>query len=183
MTQILRPKNWLYRFRHNDDGAATVEFVILFPLILAMMLGAIDLGITMVRQVMLDRAVDITVRDVRLGKIGTNSADRMSDLICANSMMLPNCASNITVEMMPVNTSDFSGLDGPFPCIDDQQQITPAVTFDPGAGGGAQELMLLRICVVAEPFLRVTGLFSGLDINPDGQLVLTSRSAFVNEPR
>lgn len=183
MTQTSRPTHWLRRFRHNDDGAATVEFAILFPLVLTMMLGAIDLGITMVRQVMLDRAVDITVRDVRLGKIGTNSSDRMSDLICANSILLPNCVDSITVEMMPVNTSDFSGLDGSFPCIDDQQEITPAVTFNPGSGGGAQELMLLRICVVAEPFLRVTGLFSGLDINPDGQLVLTSRSAFVNEPR
>lgn len=183
MTQPLSPRNWFHRFRRNDDGAATVEFAILFPLVLAMMLGAIDLGITMVRQVMLDRAVDITVRDVRLGKVGTNSSDRMSDLICANSLMLPDCANNIAVEMMPVNTSDFTGLHGPFPCIDDQQQITPAVTFNPGAGGGAQELMLLRICVVAEPFLRVTGLFSGLDINPDGKLVLTSRSVFVNEPR
>lgn len=183
MTQTSRTPHWLRRFRQDDDGAVTVEFVILFPLVLAMMLGAIDLGITMARQVMLDRAVDITVRDVRLGKIGTNGSDRMSDLICDNSMMLPNCRNNITVEMMPVNTSDFSGLDGPFPCIDDQQEITPAVTFNPGSGGGAQELMLLRICVVADPFLRVTGLLSGLDINPEGQLVLTSRSAFVNEPR
>ncbi|MGY6703487.1 TadE/TadG family type IV pilus assembly protein [Roseinatronobacter sp.] len=183
MTQTSRPTHWLRRFRRNDDGAATVEFAILFPLVLAMMLGAIDLGITMVRQVMLDRAVDITVRDVRLGKIGTNGSERMSDLICANSLMLADCTNNITVEMMPVNTSNFTGLDGPFPCIDDQQAITPAVTFNPGMGGAAQELMLLRICVVAEPFLRVTGLFSGLDINPDGQLVLTSRSVFVNEPR
>lgn len=173
----------LWRFRRNDAGAATVEFVILFPLVLTMMLGAIDLGITMLRQVMLDRAVDMTVRDVRLGKIGTNGSDRMSDLICSNAMLLPNCNSNITVEMMPVNTSDFTGLDGPFPCIDDQQEITASVTFNPGAGGAEQELMLLRICVIAEPFLRVTGLFSGLDINPDGKLVLTSRSVFVNEPR
>ena len=173
----------LGRFRSSDDGAATVEFVILFPLVLTMMLGAIDLGITMVRQVMLDRAVDVTVRDVRLGKVGTNGSERMSDLICANSIMLPNCANNITVEMMPVNTSDFTGLDGPFPCIDDQQEITASVTFNPGAGGAEQELMLLRICIVAEPFLRVTGLFSGMDINPDGKLVLTSRSVFVNEPR
>ncbi|MDD7971366.1 TadE/TadG family type IV pilus assembly protein [Roseinatronobacter alkalisoli] len=183
MTRTSRPVHWLRRFRRNDDGAATVEFVILFPLVLALMLGAIDLGITMVRQVMLDRAVDITVRDVRLGKIGANGSARMSDLICANSMLLPDCIGNISVEMMPVNTSDFTGLDGPFTCIDSEQEITPAVTFNPGMGGAAQELMLLRICVVAEPFLRVTGLFSGLDINPEGQLVLTSRSAFVNEPR
>ncbi|MGP9789936.1 TadE/TadG family type IV pilus assembly protein [Roseinatronobacter sp. NSM] len=183
MTGLWGISHALSRFRRNDDGAATVEFVILFPLVLAMMLGAIDLGITMLRQVMLDRAVDVTVRDVRLGKIGTNGSERMSDLICSNAVLLPDCNNNITVEMMPVNTSDFTGLDGPFPCIDDQQQITAAVTFDPGAGGAEQELMLLRICVIAEPFLRVTGLFSGLDINPDGKLVLTSRSVFVNEPR
>jgi Flp pilus assembly protein TadG len=165
----------------DEEGAVTVEFVVILPLVLSIFFLGIDAGIMNLRQVFLDRAVDTTVREVRLGLVSEQAS--MSDLICQRTAMLPSCLSNIAVEMLPVSTSTFEGLSDPIRCIDREENVTPAVVFNPGAGGQAQELMLLRVCVVSEPFLRVTGMLRGVDVNPEGDVVLISKSIFVNEPR
>ena len=50
---------FLRRFARSDRGTATVEFVIGVPLILAFLFSAIDYGTVMLRQVFLDRSVDM----------------------------------------------------------------------------------------------------------------------------
>lgn len=165
----------------REDGAVTVEFAIILPLVLSIFFLGIDAGITNLRQVFLDRAVDTAVREIRLGRVSAQA--NLSEMICQRTAMLPSCLSNISVEMQPISTDTFDGLTDPVRCIDRKEDVTPAVTFVPGSGALAQELMLLRVCVVADPFLRLTGLFGGIDVNPDGELVLISKSVFVNEPR
>lgn len=167
------------RWRANEDGGVTVEFVIIFPFVLSLLLMAFDSGITQLRHVFLNRAVDIAVREVRLGRV--NESDSLSQLICARTAMLPSCLQNITVEMQPVDTTTFSGLAAPTQCIDSESSITPALTFNPGAGD--QQLMLIRVCVVADPFIRATGFISAMPINAEGAYVLIANSIFVNEPR
>lgn len=165
--------------RRNESGAVSAEFMIAFPVILMIMFAAIDVGVTNMRQVFLSRAVDLSVREVRLGNV-SNSV-RLSELICSQTSMLPNCLQNITVEMRPIDTSTFDGLDDPFQCVNIEDEIRPAVTFIPGAG--AQELMLIRVCVAAEPFLRITGMVNDMPVNGSNQYVIVNTSVFVNEPR
>jgi hypothetical protein len=174
MTRILR-------FWRDSAGSSTVEFVIIVPLLLSILLMSVDAGITQLRQVFLHRAIEQTVRDVRLGRVSEN--DRMSTLICERAAMLPNCRSKIAVEMRPIDTSNFTGLHSPSTCIHSEDEITPALAFNPGAGGLAQELMLLRVCVTVEPFIRWTGVAMALPVNPTGNYVLRVSSVFVNEPR
>lgn len=165
----------------REDGAVTIEFVLVLPIILSIFLLGIDAGITQLRQVFLDRAMDMAVREVRLGRV--SQQDRLSELICQRTAMLPNCLTNISVEMEPISTDTFAGLDEPIKCIDRQSNITPAVVFNPGIGGQAQELMLIRVCVVADPFIRLTGFLGSMTRNEDDDYVLVGRSVFVNEPR
>lgn len=176
LSKVLRP--WALR----QDGSVTVEFVIVVPFLLSLFFASIDTGITMLRQVMLDRAVDMAVREVRLGRVPTGGAVTMAQLICERTQFLPNCEQNIAVEMMPVNTTDFAGLDAPIQCVDRELDITPALSFTPGLGGNAQELMLIRVCVAADPFIRATAYLSAMPVNQNGQYVVVSRGIFVNEP-
>ncbi len=169
------------RFWRATDGSSTVEFVIIVPFLLSIFLLSVDAGITQLRHVFLHRAVEQTVRDLRLGRVNQN--DRMSALICERAAMLGNCLSNIAVEMRPVDTTSFSGLERRSNCVRDENEITPALTFTPGAGGMAQELMLVRVCVTVEPFIRWTGTALALPVNPTGDFVLNVSSVFVNEPR
>jgi hypothetical protein len=171
----------LLRFWRDSAGSSTVEFVIIIPFLLSILLLSVDAGVTQLRQVFLHRAVDQTVRDVRLGRI--SESDRMSSLICERAAMLPNCTNNIAVEMRPIDTSTFSGLEIRSNCIQNEGEVTPALDFDPGAGGLAQELMMVRVCVEVEPFIRWTGVALALPVNPSGNYVLNVSSVFVNEPR
>lgn len=181
MSIVSRFRTALTRPWRAEEGSVTVEFVIVFPFVLSLLLMAIDSGITQLRQVFLHRAVDVAVREVRLGRV--NEADSMADLICERTALLPSCRQNIAVEMQPIDTETFAGLDAPNQCVDRETEITPAVTFNPGSGGQAQELMLIRVCVVADPFIRLTGFITALPVNGDGDYVLISNSVFVNEPR
>lgn len=167
------------RYKGNEKGAVTVEFVIVFPFVLTLLLTSVDAGISNLRQVFLARAVDLAVREVRLGNVSESA--RMSELICSRTSMLPSCQQNITVEMRPIDTETFMGLNDPVSCVDRELEITPAVVFNPGAG--AQELMLIKVCVAADPFVRLNGFISQMPINADGQYVLVANSVFVNEPR
>ena len=164
----------------REDGMAAAEFVIVFPLMFSIFLASIDFGVTMLRQVMLDRAVDMAVREVRLGNVNSDGSTRMSELICARTAMIPNCMSNIAVEMVRIEPESPTQLNAPFQCIRAEQEVTPALSF---SAGGTHDLMIIRVCVSSNPLIRMTGWITGLPINAEGDYQLTARSVFVNEPR
>lgn len=179
MSKLLK---FLRSWAQRQDGAVTVEFVVIIPFLLSLFFASVDVGVSMLRQVMLDRAVDLAVREVRLGRVPSNGSVTMAQLICERTMLLPDCADNIAVEMLPIDTSTFAGLDAAVGCVNRELDITPSVAFNPGSGGAAQELMLIRTCVAADPFIRLTGFLTSMPINPEGQYVAVSRGIFVNEP-
>jgi len=174
---ILRLARRLWR---RDEGSSTVEFVIVTPMILVLMFSAIDFGMVMLRQVFLDRAVDMAVREVRLGRVPAGGGQAFRQMICDRTFMLPNCINAISVEMRPVDTVTWAGLTGPAQCINRDQNITPQLEFRPSPG--AQELMLLRVCVVADPFIDTTGMVMGMTRDASGGFNLVARAAWVNEP-
>lgn len=180
MTARFRPRRALSRLFRREDGSATVEFVIIFPLMFSIFLASIDAGFTMIRQAMLDRAVDIAIRQVRIGNIRNDGSDRLSDLICANSILLPNCTANIAVEMQRIQPGSTAGLDAPFRCIRAEDEVRPALSFTTGA---QNDLMIVRVCVSSNPLIRMTGYLTAMPINAQGNYQLTARAVFVNEPR
>jgi hypothetical protein len=165
----------------SEAGSATVEFVILFPVIFAIFVTSVDLSIQMLRQVFLDRAVDLAIRDIRLGRINANGLDQLKQRICANSALTPNCLSTVTVELRPVAPRDFATLDQTAQCVNRAGNITPVLSFSPGMG--AQELMMLRACTVSNPFIVANGYIFGGPRGPNDDFMAASMGVFVNEPR
>ena len=181
MTRFVSLRKMVLRSCRSEAGSATVEFVVLFPLLFSVFLMAVDAGIMQTKQVFLHRAMDTSVREVRLGRV--TEADKISEMICARTAMLPNCRDQITVEMRPIDTATFDGLNAPLTCVDLEDELTPYVEFNPGAGGAAQQLMMVRVCVVTKPIIQLTNFFTGVAINPEGKAVLRTSGIFVNEPR
>jgi len=177
---LIRALHHLRRFQRRDGGNATVEFVVTVPLILSFLFSSIDFGAVMLRQVFLDRSVDIAVRQVRLGAINASGFEAFRQSICAGTILIPNCTSNIAIEMRPIDTATWSGLDSPAQCINRAEDIEPVLSFDPGAGN--QELMLIRVCIAADPFLTMTGLLLGMETDDSGAYNIVSHAAFANEP-
>lgn len=178
----------------EQDGAVTVEFVVVVPFILTLFFASVDVGISMLRQVMLDRAVDMAVRQIRLGNEDMDSVEEFRNAICnelrdsngqvvstgmRSVMRASECMDGLAVELTTVDTTSFTGLDPTVQCVNREEDIAPLVAFTPGAD---DELMLIRVCVAADPFIRLTGFLNSMPINADGEYVVVSRGVFVNEP-
>jgi hypothetical protein len=170
----------LIRFLRHDIGSASVEFVLAVPVVLAILFSSIDFGAVMLRQVFLDRAVDMAAREVRLGQISVGGFNTFRNRICARTILIPNCTANISIEMRPVDTDTWAGLNTPAQCVNRTDDISPMLDFNPGAG--RQELMLIRVCIAADPFIRLTGLVLGMSQDESGIYNIVSRAAWVNEP-
>ena len=181
MTGALQPLRHLWRrFARSQSGTATVEFVIMVPLVLAFLLSSVDYGVVMIRQVFLDRAVDMAVRQVRLGNVAATSYAGFRAQICENTFLLSHCEDNIAIELRPVDTATWSGLNEPAQCVNREANISPVLAFRPSTG--SQVLMLIRVCVVADPFISLTGLVLGMPEDASGGFYLVSNAAFANEP-
>ena len=170
----------LVLFRLREAGTATVEFVIALPIVLSILFSSIDFGAVMLRQVFLDRAVDLAVREVRLGNVPTNGMATLRSLICQRTVLINDCEAGLAIELRPIDTTTWAGLNDPVNCINRSAAINPTLTFNPSAGN--QDLMLVRVCASVDPFLSITGMVLGLGNETGGDLRLVAISAFTNEP-
>lgn len=174
-----KQRGLLRRFVRSDRGSASIEFIIAVPFVLMFLFSSIDFGIVMLRQVFLDRSVDMAMRDVRLGRVSQSGLESFRTQICNGTFMIPNCTSALTIEMRPVDTSGWAGLDQPAQCVNRTEAINPVLTFNPGA---QNQIMMVNVCAVADPFLSITGLVMGMVSNPAGEYLIATKAAFVNEP-
>lgn len=177
-----RSRRWR-RFARREDGAVTVDFVIVFPVFILFFLCTFEVGMTMVRQVMLDRGVDITVRALRLGQLEVeSSSDTIHELlkrnICSLSGILPKCMDNLLIELQPV-AAGWTPLATSPTCIDKDAVVQPVTNPN---FGQQNEMMLVRVCALVKPMF-VTSFMAQKMAEPQGEwFPLVATSAFVNEP-
>lgn len=180
MIKFIKPA--VQRFRSGwtrENGNATIEFAIIFPLLVTLLLSTVEIGILTIRQVMLDRAVDITVRDLRLGKIDNPTQEKLRNLICSRSSVVPDCSNRLLIELRPVSTVTWTPLSSDTTCKNRNGSINPVVTLNPGA---SHEMVLIRVCAVFTPIFPSTKLGISLSRDALGGYALVSSSAYVNEP-
>ncbi len=167
------------RFRRSEDGSATIEFAITFPAMLFFLLSGIELGMVTLHHAMLERAMDITVRDIRLGTGTAPQHDDIKDLICARAGFIDDCADNLRLEMIQLDPFNWAGLDSDADCIDHSVEVSPVRSF---VNGQDNELMVLRACVKIEPIFPTVGLGATIDKDGAGNYSLLATAAFVQEP-
>lgn len=173
-------KTALRRFRRSEDGHATVEFVITFPAMLFFLLSGIELGFVTLHHASLERAVDMTVRDIRLGTGTAPQHDEIKRLICLRAGFIENCNTNLRLEMISADPRNWNNIDPTPDCTDQSQPVQPVRSFE---NGQSNELMILRACAKINPVFPTTGLGQNMVKDDAGQYALVSSSAFVQEPR
>lgn len=171
----------LRRFLRAENGNATVEFAITFPAMLLFMLSGIELGIMTLNHSSLERAMDLTVRDIRLGTGTAPQHDDIKDLICDRAGFISNCRSNLRLEMIQVDPRNWAGVAREATCTDASREVQPKINFKNDAEDN--ELMILRACAKISPVFPTTGLGKNIAKDGAGQYALVSTSAFVQEPR
>ena len=176
--------NWLRhifrRFRRADEGTSTVEFVIIAPVLFGLVFSVFESGWLLTKSMMLERGLDLAVRDLRLGSIPNVDRVDIRDRVCENSMFFRDCATSMTIELTPINSpADFPNTQAT--CIDRAEELEPVVAFNPGAHVRLQ-IMFIRACVVTDPIFPGVGLGLGLTKDNTGGYRMITYSAFVNEP-
>lgn len=177
---MIRPWRRRSRFCRDEAGTATTEFVIVAPVFFMLLLIGVDAGLVMTRQVMLDRAVDVVVRDLRLGTLGSPTLDDLRGRICDNTIILPNCGRDLMIELRPVSTSTWNFPGTPPACVDRATEIAPVTTV---SAGGGNDMMILRACMIIDPLFPTTSWGLQLPLDASGGFQLFALTSFVNEPR
>ncbi|TCO72867.1 TadE/TadG family type IV pilus assembly protein [Rhodovulum euryhalinum] len=179
MTPLFRLTARLIRAIRREDGTASIEFVLTFPIVFSMFLMSLESSILMTRQMLLDHALDESMRGIRLGQYPGLDHDMFKDIICSQAHLFPDCPNVIRVELTPVSKTTWNLPDAAATCVDRSAPIQPVTNF---AQGPQNSLMMVRACVVVDPFFPGVGLGLRLHEDPRDGYALVATSAFVNEP-
>jgi Flp pilus assembly protein TadG len=167
------------RAAREEDGTATIPFLLFLPFFMMLVISSLEMGILMLRHVMLERALDLSVRDLRLGTFTGNYTDFKRN-VCNRAGIIPDCMNVLVVELRPVSTVTWAPLSSGPICVDRANPLAPLGNpFDEGAG---DELMLVRVCAKFDPVVPTTGMGFQLPKDNTGAYALISTTAFVNEP-
>jgi Flp pilus assembly protein TadG len=177
-----RAKLWLER-AGGDDGATTaVEFALVAPLVIALILGAIQIAVIYLAQAELENAAEQAARLVLTHQApasGSAGQASFNSAVCGYLPALFTC-SNVMVDLqaqaISANSSDALILTPPTLTYGSSGQVTNAWNYNPGSQG---QLMILRVMYQWPVFAGPLGLvFSDL---ANGTLFMSSTQVFQNE--
>ncbi len=176
--------SFIRRFRSSEDGGPTVEFVLVFTPFIMLPVAGFEMGLLMTRHAMLERGLDMAIREVRLNTSITVTETTLKQMLCNAAGVLPDCATNVRLEMRPIdlfhdgNTSS-NEIPAEASCTNVNNPFEPAREF---TAGTANEMMVVRACGIFSPMLPTFGLGHFLSNFTDGRYRLVSTTAFVMEP-
>ncbi len=162
-----------------ESGTATVEFVVAVPVILMIFMASFESGFFMIRSVMLEQAVDMTMREVRLGHFPVVDATTLKADICGRIILVTDCNTSMMIEMDRVTTDTWEMPQDHATCVNRNQSTQPAVTMEIGQ---QNEMILVRACIMQRALFPSTGIALNLPLNGSGEYPLYSKSAYVVEP-
>lgn len=169
----------LGRAMRREDGTASVEFVLVFPVIVSIMFQAFETGWLTVRQTMLERALDMTVRELRLGHFINPTQDSLRNYVCSLTVVISDCTNTLMIELDKVDTTAWTMPSPSATCVSRGAKVQPVVNV---TQGGGDDLMIIRACAVVDVMFPLTGVGMDLPKDSSGGVSLVASSAFVNEP-
>lgn len=161
----------LRRFFRTDRAAATAEFVIGFPLVFLMFIVTLETCFLMMRATMLQRGLEMAIRDVRLGNIKNPLMSVMEQAVCDRIQIVPNCTSSLTLEFTLVNQASFQMPAPTQPCTVRSAADAQARSASIYSTGAANDLLVVRACLVVNAISPISDVYR-----------LYSRTALVIEP-
>jgi len=169
----------LRRFARGEKGTAALEFVLSVPILMSIFAASFESGLLMLRSILLEQAVDRTMRELRLGHYPLPTADLLKEEICLRGVILQDCIDNITIEMTRINTTTWAMPASGIQCVDREEEVTPVTALQIGQ---QNDVMLVRICIVQDAIFPLATLGAALPTDSLGGYALVSTTAYVTEP-
>ena len=176
--RMINLKQFLRGVLHNECGSvSTIEFVMTLPLVLVLMFSTVESGVLLVQQTMLERALDVNVRKLRLGANMTQA--ELGVAICDDVAIIADCQNSMTLELTVIDKSTWVMPSTQVACYNRQEDIVPVTNY---TGGVDSDLMMIRACVIVDPLFPLLGIGKAMANTKNGDFTISARSAFVNEP-
>jgi hypothetical protein len=167
-------------FARDERATSTIEFVIMFPVVITLFVAVFETGMILTRQVLLERSLDEAVRILRLAQGLTLTADDIEEAICDNTSAIPRCDEVLVVDLRRINRSTYDIPTPDVVCVNRND-----ITVNPGnlfQQGQDNELILIRTCAIIDRILPFSGFALNLVRDDTGGIHITAASVFVNEP-
>jgi hypothetical protein len=174
-----RLRHALGRFRRSERGTAALEFAISVPILMLIFAGSFESGLLMLRSIMLDQGVDRTMRELRLGHYPAPTAALLKQEICSRSVILKDCMSNITIEMVRISTSTWTMPTTAIQCVNREEEVVPVTALQIGQ---QNDVMMVRICVIQDAIFPNMAIGRHVGTDSKGGYALVTTTAFVTEP-
>ncbi len=128
----------LKSFARSNDGATAVEFALIAPVFLSLMLTILYAGITLFANSVLQTMVDKAAREVRVGQLKNATPQQFLDAICNSSKEILFSCNKIRAQSRPLTEP----LDPA--CFDTTAKEVPETCFDEGTGGNSPSMVLVQ---------------------------------------
>lgn len=173
-------------FRRDEDGTATVEFVIIFLGFILFLGAAVEISVKTLRQTALESRLDQTMRQVRINTGIHYSHNDLRDMMCENAPLFENCQENLRLEMITNDPRSYSSLNSEVDCVNREAPMTSSENAPRNFHlGQSNELVIVRACLLNDPVVSHPAILSARTSGalPDGYYALVAVSAFTQEPR
>lgn len=179
---------WLRRrarhLRRDAIAAVTVQFVVALPIVIYCFTFATDFGMAMTRSAMLERALDLESRAVRIGQRAPDDYDGIRRGICQRARLIPDCLSRVKLEVRAMSPSRWEPLSASPDCESlSEVTVTAPSNFD---SAQSNQLVLIRACVVFEAISPGGGFAQAVMSTGAGGFnryyQLTATNSYVMEP-
>lgn len=172
-----RPRPLLGRARallRSRDGEAAVEFALVAPMFLALLVAIIESGLIFFAQQALQTAATQSARLIMTGQAQTQNltAAQFAQTVCGKLPAMFSCA-NLYVNVAGAAT--FSAI-APLNPLQSGTLNAAAMSYNPGIGGDIEIVQLFYLW----PSLTAPLGLSYADMN--GAFLITATAAFRNEP-
>jgi len=167
-------------FARDDRATASIEFVIMFPVVITLFIAVFETGMILTRQVLLERSLDEAVRILRLAQNLTLSAAEIEEAICDNTRSIPNCDQVLVVDLRRISRATYDIPTPDVACVNRNDiDVRPDNLFQQGQDN---ELILIRTCAIIDRLLPISGFGLNLVRDDTGGMHIVAASVFVNEP-
>jgi len=169
-------------FLANRRGASAVEFALVAPIFIALMLSIIEAGFFYFVDSAATEATAKASRLIRTGQAQNGiDPDAFFDEVCNVVKSFGDCNKRLTVDV--TSFDNFSDLAADLTDIDCRDSANPSIAgsqFTASDYGAQRDIVRVRICFLHRPVNPALGL--KLQKNADGFREMIAISVFRNEP-
>jgi Flp pilus assembly protein TadG len=164
----------------DRNGSAAVEFALVAPPFLALMMSTFEVGWFYFAASQVDGATIETARLVRTGQVQKAGFDKQDffNEVCPNVRIFGDCDETLTVEVTVFNSfAELAADASPVICTNDDPAEIAALAFNPGTDNS---IVRLRVCLLYKTINPTIGV--NVSETADGKRRVFGTYIFQNEP-